>query len=75
MKSVISTIVIFIGLYIIVSSGIMDLLVQKWLLYIAVGSVITILLLAVALIGTPFSKPFIKIKRRGDDHDKSTDIS
>lgn len=75
MKSVISTIVIFIGLYIIVSSGIMDLLVQKWLLYIAVGSVVAVLLLTVALIGTPFSKPFINLKRRGDDHDENTDIS
>lgn len=75
MKSVISTIVIFIGLYIIVSSGIIDLLAQKWLLYIAVGSVIIVLLAAVALIGTPFSKPLIKFKRRGDDHDENTDIS
>lgn len=75
MKSVISTIVIFVGLYIIVSSGIMDLLAQKWLLYIAIGSVIIVLLTAVALIGTPFSKPLIKFKGRGDDHDENTDIS
>ncbi len=75
MKSVISTIVIFIGLYIIVSSGMMDFLAQNYVFYIALGSVIIALLAAVALIGTPFSKPFIKIKRRGDDHDQNTDIS
>lgn len=75
MKSVISTIVIFIGLYIIVCSGIMNFLAQKYVFYIALGSVIIMLLLAVALLGTPFSKPFIKLKRRGDDHEKNNDIS
>lgn len=75
MKSVFSTIVIFIGLYIIVCSGIMDFLAQNYVFYIALGSVIIALLAAVAFIGTPFSKPFIKIKRRGDDHDQNADIS
>ncbi len=75
MKSVFSTIVIFIGLYIIVCSGIMDFLAQNYVFYIALGSVIIALLAAVAFIGTPFSKPFIKIKRRGDDHDQNAGIS
>ena len=75
MKSVISTIVIFIGLYIIVSSGIMNFLAQKYVFYIALGSVVVMLLLAAALLGTPFSKPLIKLKRRGDNDEKNNDIS
>lgn len=75
MKSVINTIVIFVGLYIIASSGIMDLLMNKYISYIACGSIVAMLLLTIAIIGTPFSKPFIKIKRRGDAHDDKNNLS
>lgn len=70
MKSVFGTIVAFIGVYIIVSSGILNFFARESVFYILLALAFLMLGLAAALLGTPFSKPLIK--RRGDDNDKDT---
>lgn len=70
MKSVLSMIVVFIGVYIIVISGILNFFARESVFYTLLAVAFLMILLAAALLGTPFSKPLIK--RRGDDDDKDT---
>ncbi len=73
MKSVMSMIVVFIGLYVIAYNDIMGFFAHKTFFYIAAGLAIGMLLAAAAVLGTPFSKPLIK--RRGDDDDQNTHLN
>lgn len=73
MKSVFVTIVIFIGIYIVLGSDFSSFLAHKAFFYFALISVVISLISAAALLGTPFSKPLFK--RRGDKHDKDSDVS
>ncbi len=73
MKSVFVTIVMFLGIAIILESGIMSFFAQKTFFYFACFSVVISLISAVAFLGTPFSKPLFK--RRGEKHDKNSDAS
>ena len=50
MKSVIQTLFIFIGLYIIISSGILSFFAQKSVLIFAIASVLFMLVLAFILL-------------------------
>lgn len=56
MKSVLSMIVVFIGLYIIIYSDIFGLFAQKWFLIFAGVSVIASLTAAAVMLGLPFQK-------------------
>ena len=71
MKSVLNMFIVFIGLYIIVASGVLDFCAQKIFFRIAIGSVFFMLFLFVALVGTPFSKPFIKLRGKKNEKDKN----
>lgn len=64
MKSVISMIVVFIGLYIVIYNDIMSFFAQKWFLLFAGIFAITMLIIAIIVLGSPF-----KIKKRGDHNE------
>lgn len=53
MKSVIITIIMFAGLYVIISSDVLSFLGQKNVLYFSIGAVLCMLLTAVIVLGIP----------------------
>ncbi len=63
MKSVLGMIVVFIGLYIILSSDILSFFAQKWFMIFAVVAVIASLLAALFVFGLPF------MKKKGENHE------
>ena len=67
MKSVIGTIIIFIGLYFTISNAIvgdvLDFFAQKSFFIFAVGAIITMLCVAVVVLGLPG-------KKKGGHHEK-----
>ena len=63
MKSVVHTILIFIGLYIITSSGILEFFAQKSFLIFAVASVFVMLAIAFILLN-------LKKNSKGENNDK-----
>ncbi len=62
MKSVLGMIVVFIGLYIVIYSDILGFFAQKWVLAFSVSLAIFMLIVAVVVLGLPFSK-----KKGGED--------
>lgn len=66
MKSVMGTIIIFIGLSIIIYSGILGFLAQESVFIFAVSAIVVMLIIAVVVLGSPF-------KKRGDYHDDKKD--
>jgi len=63
MKSVIGTIIIFIGVYVIVTSDILSFFAQKSFTVFAIGSVVTMLIIAFIVLGLPK-------KTKGGHHEK-----
>lgn len=56
MKSVIGTVVAFIGVYIIIENGILSFFAQKPVIIIALGLVFLMLIIAAAVLGIPHKK-------------------
>lgn len=67
MKSVIGTIVIFFGLYILISSGILSFIAQTGFLIFAITLVIIMLVIALVTLGIPS-------KRKRGHHDKKDSL-
>lgn len=65
MKSVIITIIMFAGLYVIISSDVLSFLGQKSVLYFSIGAVFCMLLTAVIVLGIPLKK------KKGGKNDKT----
>ena len=65
MKSVIITIIMFAGLYVIISSDILGFLGQKNVLYFSIAAVFCMLLTALIVLGVPQ-------KKKGGKNDKSS---
>lgn len=69
MKSVITTIIMFIGLYVVIKTGIFDLLSQDFIFPIVVGLIIAMfIVMAVILCASNSKKRGVK-----DDKDKHLD--
>ncbi|MCM1323638.1 MAG: hypothetical protein NC218_05710 [Acetobacter sp.] len=56
MKSVFSMIVVFIGVYIVIYFDIFGFFAQKWFLIVAFSAAVTMLLVALVVLGSPFKK-------------------
>lgn len=69
MKSVITTIIMFIGLYILITTGVFDLLSQDFVLPVVVGLIVAMFIVIVVALSVSNSK------KRGvkDDKDKHLD--
>ncbi|MBO5039002.1 MAG: hypothetical protein J6C85_06085 [Alphaproteobacteria bacterium] len=65
MKSVIITIIMFAGLYVIINSDVLSFLGQKNVLYFSIGAVVCMLLTAVIVLGIPLKK------KKGGNNDKN----
>ncbi|MBO5440939.1 MAG: hypothetical protein J6J35_03995 [Alphaproteobacteria bacterium] len=63
MKSVIITIIMFAGLYVIINSDVLGFLGQKSVLYFSIGAALCMLLTAVIVLGIPH-------KKKGGQNDK-----
>ena len=68
MKSVIGTIIIFIGLYILVVSGVFSFLSQDFIFPIIVGVIALLLFITVYFLGVPY------LAKKGEKHDKDTHL-
>jgi len=67
MKSVIGMFVIFMGLYIILVNDMLSFFAQKSVFIFAVGAIITMLIVALIVLGLPVSK-----KNPGGNDDEDT---
>ena len=64
MKSVITTIIMFIGLYILIATGVFDLLSQDFVLPIIVGFIVALFIVAIVILGVP------NLNKKGVKNDK-----
>lgn len=64
MKSILGTIIIFLGLYIILYFDIFGFFAQSWMFYIALGLVLFMLVLAFVVLRKP-------LKKKGGQNDKN----
>jgi len=62
MRSIIGTIIMFIAIYVIVTSNILSFFAQKSFTIFAISSVVVMLIVAVIVLGVPSRK-------KGEDHD------
>ena len=67
MKSVIGTIIIFIGLYVIITNDVLSFFAQKSVTIFAISAIAVMLIVAVLVLGLPFSK------KKGGHHDKDSE--
>lgn len=67
MKSVIGMFVIFMGLYIVLVNDMLSFFAQKSVFIFAVGAIITMLIVALIVLGLPVSK-----KNPGENDDEDT---
>ena len=68
MKSIIGTIIIFIGLYILVITGVFDFLSQDFIFPIILAVIAALLVAAVVILGVPSRT------KKGENHDKDTNL-
>lgn len=68
MKSVITTIIMFIGLYILIATGVFDLLSQDFVFPVVVGIIIAMFIVLIVLLGVSNSK------KKGVNDDKDTHL-
>lgn len=68
MKSVVGTIIIFIGLYILMMTGVFNFLAQDFIFPVIMGVIIALLIVAVFVLGVP------KKNKKGEHHDKDTNL-
>jgi amino acid transporter len=68
MKSVVGTIIIFIGLYILMMTGVFNFLAQDFIFPVIMGVIIALLIVAVFVLGVP------KKIKKGEHHDKDTNL-
>jgi len=61
MKSIIGTIIMFIAIYVIVTSNVLSFFAQKSFTVFAIGSVVFMLVVALVVLGLP--------KKKGGNHD------
>lgn len=69
MKSVITTIIMFIGLYILIVSGVFDLLSQDFIFPVVVGLIVVMFVVMLIIL----SVSRLKMKGVKDDKDKHLD--
>lgn len=67
MKSVIGTIIIFIGLYVVITNDILGFFAQKSVTVFAICAIAVMLIVAVLVLGLPFSK------KKGGHHDEENE--
>ena len=67
MKSVIGTIIMFIALYVVITNDVLSFFAQKSVTVFAVGAIAIMLIVAVLVLGLPFSK------KKGGHHDKDNE--
>ncbi len=68
MRSVIGTIIIFIGIYVVMANDILSFFAQKSTLIFAVCAVIFMLIIAMLVLGLPH-------KKGGENHDKDNHLN
>ena len=68
MKSVIGTIIIFIGLYILGMTGVFNFFAQDFILPILSGVIVALLIVAVLILGVP------NRNKKGENHDKDANL-
>ena len=69
MRSVIGTIIIFIGIYVVVANDILSFFTRKSTLIFAVCAVIFMLIIAVLVLGFP------RMKKGGENHDEDSHLN
>lgn len=67
MKSVIGTIIVFIGLYVVITSDILSFFASDSVFIFAIGAIAVMLIVAVLVLGLPFSK------KKGGHHDEDSE--